>query len=429
MLIYGDSEVRYLQGLAPAARLEALARSFASGIPCVLATSTLPLPPEVAFAADAAGVPLLRASVSTPVAIGKLTAILEDYLASREVVHGVLMDVLGLGVLLVGESGIGKSECALDLVTRGHRLVADDSVEVRRRAETVIIGTSPGPTRYFMEIRGLGLINIRDLFGVASTRSSKRVEFVVELQRWDTARDYDRLGLDDAHHDLLGLQIPKVTMPVAPGRSVAILVEVAARNQLLRARGVHAARALVDALDQRLERVGAGLEDADDGDDIDGGRRGVKRGRPRLGTRPSRADFLVITGLSGAGKSQAIHAVEDLGYYCVDNLPLALLPSLLRPAPRGRGAGAGRGRRRHPRAALPHRLPGGIRPAARRRRRAAVAHLPRGQRFGAAPPLQRDAAAASAGARRADRRRDRAASAGRWPASGRWPTKSSTPRT
>jgi HPr kinase/phosphorylase len=271
VLIYGDSEIRYLQGLPPPSRLEVLGRSFGSGIPYVLATSTLPLPPEVGEAADQAGVPLLRASVSTPVAIGKLTAILEDYLASREVVHGVLMDVLGLGVLLIGESGIGKSECALDLVTRGHRLVSDDAVEVRRRAETVIIGTSPGPTRYFMEIRGLGLINIRDLFGVASTRSSKRVEFVVELERWDSARDYDRLGLDDAHHDLLGLQIPKVTMPVAPGRSVAILVEVAARNQLLRNRGVHAARAFVDALDQRLERVGAGLEDPDDVEDIDGG--------------------------------------------------------------------------------------------------------------------------------------------------------------
>ena len=123
-----------------------------------------------------------------------------------------------------------------------------------------------------MEIRGLGLINVRDLFGVASTRTSKRVEFVVQLERWDTAREYDRLGLDDAHHDLLGLQVPKVRMPVAPGRNVAILVEVAARNQLLRARGVHAAR------DLRRRRstsgssaVGAGLDDADDADDIDGG--------------------------------------------------------------------------------------------------------------------------------------------------------------
>jgi HPr kinase/phosphorylase len=268
VLIYGDSEVRYLQGLAPDARVDVLRQSFATGIPCVLATSTLPLPPELAAEADRSAVPLLRTTASTPVAIGKLTALLEDRLASREVVHGVLLDVLGLGVLMVGESGIGKSECALDLVTRGHRLVSDDAVEIRRRAETVIIGTAPSSTRFFMEIRGLGLINIKDLFGVASTRSSKRVEFVVELERWDVTRDYDRLGLDDHQHDLLGIRVPKVTMPVAPGRSVAILVEVAARNQLLRARGIHAARTLVDALDDRLAR---GVADDLDDEDPDGG--------------------------------------------------------------------------------------------------------------------------------------------------------------
>jgi HPr kinase/phosphorylase len=268
VLIYGDSEVRYLQGLPPDTRVDVLRQSFATGIPCVLATSTLPLPPELAAEADRSAVPLLRTTASTPVAIGKLTALLEDRLASREVVHGVLMDVLGLGVLMVGESGIGKSECALDLVTRGHRLVSDDAVEIRRRAETVIIGTAPSSTRFFMEIRGLGLINIKDLFGVASTRSSKRVEFVVELERWDVTRDYDRLGLDDDQHDLLGIRVPKVTMPVAPGRSVAILVEVAARNQLLRARGIHAARTLVDALDDRLAR---GVADDLDDEDPDGG--------------------------------------------------------------------------------------------------------------------------------------------------------------
>jgi HPr kinase/phosphorylase len=268
VLIYGDSEIRYLQSLTPEARTTALTRSFAAGVPCVLATSDLPLPPEIAATADAAGVPLLRTSVSTPLAIGKLMSMLEDRLASREVVHGVLMDVLGLGVLLVGESGIGKSECALDLIGRGHRLVADDAVEVRRRAETIIIGTSPAATRYFMEIRGLGLVNVRDLFGVASTRTSKRVEFVVELERWDTARNYDRLGLDDLHHDLLGLRVPKVTMPVAPGRTVATLVEVAARNQLLRARGIHTARDFVAALDARLARGG---EEFDDADELDAG--------------------------------------------------------------------------------------------------------------------------------------------------------------
>ncbi|MGE0811968.1 MAG: HPr(Ser) kinase/phosphatase [Vicinamibacterales bacterium] len=271
VLIYGDSEVRYLETLPPEGRAAALAKSFASGIPCVLVTSSLPLPSEVARGADDAAVPLLRTPTSTPLAIGKLMSMLEDRLASREVVHGVLMDVLGLGVLLIGESGIGKSECALDLIGRGHRLVADDAVEIRRRAETVIIGTSPAATRYFMEIRGLGLVNVRDLFGVASTRTSKRVEFVVELERWDSTRTYDRLGLEEQHHELLGLRVPKVTMPVAPGRTVATLVEVAARNQLLRARGVHGARDLVAALDARLARVGGGFEDPDDGDDLDAG--------------------------------------------------------------------------------------------------------------------------------------------------------------
>ncbi|MEP7117221.1 MAG: HPr(Ser) kinase/phosphatase [Acidobacteriota bacterium] len=270
VLIYGDSEVRHLQSLTPQARAEVLAQSFAAEIPCVLSTSALPLPPEVALEAERAGVPLLRTAISTPLAIGKLMSILEDRLASREVVHGVLLDVLGLGVLLVGDSGIGKSECSLDLIGRGHRLVADDAVEVRRRAETVVIGTAPVETRFFMEIRGLGLINVREIFGVASTRLSKRIEFVVELERWDTARDYDRLGVGEVFHELLGLSIPKVTLPVAPGRSVATLVEVAARNQLLRARGVHTARDFVSALDRRLERAGAGLDDGDDVEDLDG---------------------------------------------------------------------------------------------------------------------------------------------------------------
>ena len=271
VLIYGDSEVRHLQSLSAAQRTDVLSRSFAADIPCVLSTSALPLPPEVTAEAERAGVPLLRTSISTPLAIGKLMSLLEDRLASREVIHGVLLDVLGLGVLLTGDSGIGKSECSLDLIGRGHRLVADDAVEVRRRAETVVIGTAPVATRFFMEIRGLGIINVREIFGVASTRLSKRIEFVVELERWDTACDYDRLGVGDVYYDLLGLLIPKVTLPVAPGRTVATLVEVAARNQLLRARGVHTARDFVSALDRRLERAGAGLDDVDDAEDLDSG--------------------------------------------------------------------------------------------------------------------------------------------------------------
>jgi HPr kinase/phosphorylase len=177
------------------------------------------------------------------------------------------MDILGLGVLIVGESGIGKSECALDLVLRGHRLVADDIVEVRRRAESILIGTCPDLTRDHMEIRGLGVINVKDLFGVASTRRSKRVELAVQLERWESGRQYDRLGLDDEHFTLLGLPIPLIRMPVAPGRSVANLVEVAARNQVLRSRGHHAARALADRLQEQL--LGAATEPPPDGESSD----------------------------------------------------------------------------------------------------------------------------------------------------------------
>jgi HPr kinase/phosphorylase len=252
VLIYGESEVRYLEQLDPGKRREALERSFSTSVPCVLVTGGLEVPADLIAEADRAGVPLLATPTGTATAIGKLTALLEDRLAVREVIHGVLLDILGLGVLIVGESGIGKSECALDLVVRGHRLVADDTVEVRRRAASILIGSCPELTRHHMEVRGLGLINIRDLFGVASTRASKRVELVVQLERWDPHREYDRLGLDDAFFEVLGLRVPLIRMPVAPGRNLAILVEVAARNQLLRGRGINAARELAAKLDERL---------------------------------------------------------------------------------------------------------------------------------------------------------------------------------
>ena len=239
VLIFGESEIRFLESLSPVARQFALAKSFEQNVPCLLVTSGAAVPEDVVTEADRAGLPLLGTSVPTAAAIGKITALLEDRLAAREMVHGVLLDVLGLGVMLAGESGIGKSECALDLVCRGHRLVADDTVEIRRRAESIIIGSCPDLTRHHMEVRGLGIINIRDLFGVASTRTSKRIELVVQLERWAETREYDRLGLDEEHLDLMGLKIPLVRMPVAPGRNLATLVEVAARNQLLRARGIN----------------------------------------------------------------------------------------------------------------------------------------------------------------------------------------------
>ena len=218
-------------------------------VPCILVTGGLRVFGEIIFEAERCGLPVLRTQIPTPVAIAKVTAILEDSFVVRELLHGVLLDILGLGVLIVGESGIGKSECALDLVVRGHRLVADDTVEVRRRAETILIGTCPELTRHHMEIRGLGVINIQDLFGIAATRTSKRIELVVQLERWEARRDYDRLGLDDERYQILNLPLPLIRMPVAPGRNLAILVEIAARNQLLRGRGHHAARTLAGRLE------------------------------------------------------------------------------------------------------------------------------------------------------------------------------------
>jgi HPr kinase/phosphorylase len=254
IVVFGESEVRYLESLSSDARAGALNTTFTHDIPCVVITGGWDAPPELLSESDRHCVPVLRTSVPTANAIARISALLDDALAVRETIHGVLMDILGLGVLIVGDSGIGKSECALDLIVRGHRLVADDAVEVRRRGESAVLGSCPELTRHHMELRGLGIINIRDLFGVASTRASKTVELIVQLERWDSHREYDRLGLDVNVYDLVGVRIPLICMPVAPGRNLATLVEVAARNQLLRSRGLNAARDLVARLEGQLRQ-------------------------------------------------------------------------------------------------------------------------------------------------------------------------------
>ena len=374
---------------------------------------------------ERANVPILRTPVPTAAAIGKLTAVLEDRLAHREIIHGVLIDILGLGVLIVGESGIGKSECALDLVVRGHRLVADDTVEVRRRSESIVIGSCPEITRHHMEVRGLGLINIRDLFGVASTRTSKRVELVVQLDRWDPGREYDRLGLDDASYDLIGLKVPLIRMPVATGRNLAILVEVAARNQLLRMRGINAARELVARLDASLAPVAPGAPVAP----VAPVAPALKRTRSRreqaaprhdraapFSRRVERRDlswsrFIVLTGLSGSGKSQAIRALEDLGYYCVDNLPVSLLPVMAELSER---------QTEHNRVAVvmdirEPRFVSDFPRVYRKLKTQQAPHdtpdLPRGRPRRAGAPFQRNAPSAPARARSANHRRARPRSA------------------
>jgi HPr kinase/phosphorylase len=270
VLILGESEIRYLEGLDASARMASLRLALTIDFPCVLVTGGFTPPAEVAIEADRSMLPLLKTAVATPTAIARLTSVLEDRLAEHTLMHAVLVDILGLGVLIVGESGIGKSECALDLIVRGHRLVADDTVDIRRRAESILIGSCPELTRHHMELRGLGLINVKDLFGIASTRVSKRIELVVQLERWDPARQYQRLGLDGESYEILGHAVPLIRLGVAPGRSVANLVEVAARNQLLRSRGHHAARELAARLDQTLRDTRVASSDEED-DDFDSG--------------------------------------------------------------------------------------------------------------------------------------------------------------
>jgi len=253
VLLFGRSEVHYLAALPEDERRRRLQDVLRPGLPCVVVTAGLPIDPLLAEVANARGVPVLRTEVLTAATLVALTAVLDDGLAPMVTLHGVLVDILGLGVLLLGESGIGKSECALDLVVRGHRLVADDAVEVTRRGGAVLVGNSPPLTRHHMEVRGLGIMNVQDLFGVASTRQSMQVEFIVRLVRWDSHTEYERLGLDEATEPLLDVEVPVVTLPVGPGRNIGILVEVAARRHLLRARGISAAQQLSARLDAELQ--------------------------------------------------------------------------------------------------------------------------------------------------------------------------------
>ncbi len=198
--------------------------------------------------------PLLVSGQTTSVVIQSITRVLEDELAPTTTVHGVLVDVYGMGVLLIGDSGIGKSECALDLIQRGHRLVADDVVEIRKYPNGSLVGRAAEMIRYHMELRGIGIINIKHLFGVSAVRASKSIELVIELQRWDPTRKYDRLGIDGQTYAILDRPRPFMTLPVASGRNLALLIEIAARNELLKQQGYDAAKEFALKVDEQIAR-------------------------------------------------------------------------------------------------------------------------------------------------------------------------------
>ena len=256
--IVGETEILYCEGLGADQRRQVFAAACQVPVTCFLVTKGLPPPAELLEQAEIHAIPVLWSSERSSHVIDAVQRYLEDRLAPRVKVHGVLLEVYGLGVMLVGDSGIGKSECALEMIQRGHRLVADDVVEVRLLSHQVLMGSGAEALRHHMELRGIGIINIKDLFGVAAVRNRKRVELVVRLVRWQEGAEYERLGIDDRHHVILGTDVPYVEMPVASGRNVAILLEVAARHAMLKLKGYNAARTLVDQMDRALL---AGSED------------------------------------------------------------------------------------------------------------------------------------------------------------------------
>jgi HPr kinase/phosphorylase len=246
VLVLGGTEIDYLADNEHA-RTAGVQTLLASEPACAVVCRGRPVPEELRVAAEARGVPVLSSTLSTADFIAAVTTWMSDRLAPTTEVHGVLMDVLGIGVLMVGKSGIGKSETALDLVVRGHRLVADDVIVIRC-LRNQLHGRGAGILGHHMEIRGLGIINIKDLFGISSVREEEKLELVVELHEWDAHAEYDRLGFDEQVESLLGIDVPKLRLPVRPGRNLATLIEVAARNQLLKRQGIHSARAFRDRL-------------------------------------------------------------------------------------------------------------------------------------------------------------------------------------
>ncbi|HEY5926887.1 MAG TPA: HPr(Ser) kinase/phosphatase [Kofleriaceae bacterium] len=250
VLVLGGTEIDYLADQEPARRL-GVETLLASEPACVVVCRSLVPPEELRAAGETRGVPVLVSSLVTADFIAAVTAWMSDRLAPSTELHGVLMDVLGIGVLMVGKSGIGKSETALDLVVRGHRLVGDDVIRIRRHG-TQLSGRGAGLLGHHMEIRGLGIINIKDLYGISAVREAKVIDLIVELHEWEATAEYDRLGFDEHREQLLDVPVTKLRLPVRPGRNIATLIEVAARNQLLKAQGIHSARAFRDKLHRAM---------------------------------------------------------------------------------------------------------------------------------------------------------------------------------
>lgn len=250
--ILGQTEVWYLSTLPEEQRQRSIEQLFDYPIPCVIVSKGLDIPPEFVRLGNERRVPILRTPKSTTPFIHQLTSYLDVIFAPQITVHGSLVDVYGIGLLFTGRSAIGKSECALDLVERGHRLVADDVVSITRRHDGILIGSGNDILRHHMEIRGLGIIDVQSIFGIRAIRIQKRIEVQVDFKEWDASEDYERVGLEDCTTTVLGVPIPLVTIPIFPGKNITVIAEVVALNYLVKSHGHHPAKAFNERLQNHM---------------------------------------------------------------------------------------------------------------------------------------------------------------------------------
>lgn len=256
--VLGRAELALLKEMEPERRLEILDAFFSRKPAVVILSRNLDLPDGMLEAAKKYGIAILRSADTTTELVGALVSYLNVELAPRITRHGVLVEVLGEGILLVGDSGVGKSETAIELIKRGHRLIADDAVEIRRVSSHSLVGTAPENIRHFIELRGIGIINARRIFGMGAVKLTEKIDMAINLEIWDSSKVYDRMGIDNEYTEILGVQVPVLTIPVKPGRNLAIIIEVAAMNNRQKKMGYNAAQELLANLgmDVSAESVG-----------------------------------------------------------------------------------------------------------------------------------------------------------------------------
>ncbi len=250
--VIGKVEYLYLKQLSPEERYIALARFFEAQPVAVILSTALAVFEEMAELSRAHGIPLLRTSQKTSDFMASLISYLNVALAPRITRHGVLVDIYGEGILLLGDSGIGKSETAIELLKRGHRLIADDAVEIKRVSSRTLVGSAPEIIRHYVELRGIGIVDVCRLFGMGSVANTARIELVVNLEHWEQGKMYDRLGLESETTDILGVKIPSITIPVSPGRNMAVVLEIAAMNHRQKAMGYNTAQEFNKRLMQQM---------------------------------------------------------------------------------------------------------------------------------------------------------------------------------